>query len=616
MSLSQEKQPVTAPANISYQQLSRLTGREYYDVWLATQCRLIDGVYFGVLAARKAGTETFQPVSIWPDSATDMATVSELIEQVIEQECGLVSEIEQLPGDNRTRYALAFPVMIDEKIQSVVALNVQVKETKSLKSAMQQLQWGCAWIELIEKKEQAQRNGLIKEQLGRSVDILAKVLAEESLGAAILRLVTELAVLFACERVSIGFVKNKSVIIEQVSHSAQFGQRMNLVRMIESAMDESVDQRKPVILPLPGMQTSLITLAHRTLMDQEQVSSVMTVPLYVNQEVVGAVTLERSINTPFNNEDLGYCESICALAITPLIEKRKNARSILWKIFDAARDQTVRLTGPGHLVFKLVLILILSLTVFFSFATTTYNLSASAILKGALLRAVVAPYDGYIDTAIVRAGDRVGKDDTLITLDERDFHLEKLRWLSQVEKLKLQQQEAMAGHDRASINVITAQLEQAEAQLQMAEMQLQRAVIKAPFDGIIVSGDLSQRLGGAVTKGELLLEISPRDDYRIDLKILQSRISDVEKDQNGRLYLSAIPDKPFNFSIIRITPTTLAEGGASYFIVEAELHDFDRKLQIGMEGIAKIEIGKRKIISIWTRALMDWIRIHLWSLYS
>lgn len=613
MALSQEKNTDTASVSTSYQQLSRLTGREFYDMWLATQCRLIEGTYFGVLVTRKEDSESFQPVSIWPDSAADLHTVSELIEQVIEQECGLITELGRQAGDKRKGYALAFPVTIDDRIMSIVAININVDDPKSLKFAMQQLQWGCAWIELKEKKDQATANGLKNEQLGRSVDILASVISEESSSAAILRLVTELAVLFTCERVSIGFIKNKSVKIDQVSHSAQFSQRMNLVRLIESAMDESVDQLKPIVFPFTEKSSGIITIAHQALADQENETSIMTIPLYVDRKVIGAVTLERSIDIPFNDIDLKYCESITALTVTALSEKRKNDRWIFTKIVDSLREQVVKVAGPGHLLLKFILVLLVAMVLFFSKATTIYRLSADATLKGALLRAVVAPYEGYIDTAMVRAGDSVRKGQSLLTLDVRDFHLEQLRWRSQVEKLKRQQQEALAGHDRAALNVITAQLQQAEAQLQMVEMLLQRADIKAPFDGIIVSGDLSQRLGGAVTKGELLFEVSPMNEYRIDLKIRESRISDVKVGQHGRLYLSAIPNKAYPITIIRITPETKSEGGASYFIVEAELENNDRILQIGMEGVAKIEINRRKIISVWTRDLLDWLRLKFWS---
>ena len=613
MSVSQEyTAEQQATASIS-RQLSQLTGTEFLDNWLAGQCRMIEGANFGVLVGLKDDSGIYQPLSIWPDSAADLEPVSELLEQVIEQKCGLISELGKRQGNAKYTYALAYPLLIDNKLRYIVSITAQLKDQKALTFAMQVLQWGCAWLELGEKKQQADHYHELKERLGRSVEILARVLSEESASAAMIRFVTELAAEFKCDRVSIGFIKNRSVRLKQISHSAQFGQRMNLVRLIEAAMNESVDQSRPVILPDPQKAAGTVVMAHQTLVQNEDESSVMTIPLYINQRVVGAVTLERGIDAPFTNSDLGYCESISGIVVTSLVDKIENDRWVIVKLVDAVRNQLARILGPDYVLYKFAVLVLGIAVTFLLTAKTTYNLSTEASLKGALTRAVVAPYDGYIDTAPVRAGDAVGNGNVLVTLDTRDFVLEKLRSRSQVEKLKRQHQEALAGYDRAGVNVISAQLEQAEVQLQLVEMLLERAVLKAPFNGVVVSGDLSQRLGGAVSKGEVLFEISPNDDYRLDLMVKESRITEVEVGQHGRLYLSAIPERPYPITIMRITPTTVIDNGESFFIVEAGLDDVDRELQIGMKGIAQVEIGERKLLSVWTRDFTDWVRLKTWS---
>jgi hypothetical protein len=32
-----------------------------------------------------------------------------------------------------------------------------------------------------------------------------------------------------------------------------------------------------------------------------------------------------------------------------------------------------------------------------------------------------------------------------------------------------------------------------------------------------------------------------------------------------------------------------------------------------MEGIGKVSVGERRLIWIWTRSFVDWLRISLWS---
>jgi multidrug resistance efflux pump len=340
------------------------------------------------------------------------------------------------------------------------------------------------------------------------------------------------------------------------------------------------------------------------------------VPLFINSEVKGALCLERSPERPFSAEDVAVCESMAALVVPALEDKRLNDRPLFKKAVDAGCNQLTRLLGSGYLGRKLFVICLSVIVIFFSFAEGKYRLSADARLDSYIQRVVAAPYDGYIYSAVHRAGDVVSKDQVLVRLDDRDLHLERLKWLSEKAKLKRQYQEALAIHDRAKINIINAQQDQVSAQLKLVDSQLQRAELLAPFDGLIVGGDLSQRLGGAVKKGEVLFEVSPLHFYRINLLVKESRIADLLVGQEGSLHLSALPDAPFPFVVTKVTPLTESKDGATYFTVEASLQGQSEQLQPGMEGIGKIYIDDRKLISIWTRELKEWFRLKVWSWWA
>ena len=66
---------------------------------------------------------------------------------------------------------------------------------------------------------------------------------------------------------------------------------------------------------------------------------------------------------------------------------------------------------------------------------------------------------------------------------------------------------------------MTAQLEQARAQVARVEEQLGRTTVTAPFDGVVVSGDLSQNLGAPVERGTILFEVAPLSEFRLVLKV-------------------------------------------------------------------------------------------------
>ena len=74
-----------------------------------------------------------------------------------------------------------------------------------------------------------------------------------------------------------------------------------------------------------------------------------------------------------------------------------------------------------------------------------------------------------------------------------------------------------------------------------------------------------------------------------------------------------MPGKPLQLMVERVTPVASAEAGHNYFGVEARLERPSDSLRPGMEGIAKIEIDRRRFLWIWTHGLFDWFRLWAWS---
>ena len=62
----------------------------------------------------------------------------------------------------------------------------------------------------------------------------------------------------------------------------------------------------------------------------------------------------------------------------------------------------------------------------------------------------------------------------------------------------------------------------------------------------------------------------------------------------------------------KITPVATYAEGATTFEVEASFVGDVVALRPGMQGAARIEVDERRLISIWTKPLVDWARIVLW----
>ena len=83
----------------------------------------------------------------------------------------------------------------------------------------------------------------------------------------------------------------------------------------------------------------------------------------------------------------------------------------------------------------------------------------------------------------------------LAALDDRELKLERLKHRSEQEEQLKQYRQAMAEHNAAQVQILSAQLEQSSARRSSESRTSCCALACAPFDGVVVSGDLSQSLG-------------------------------------------------------------------------------------------------------------------------
>ena len=171
---------------------------------------------------------------------------------------------------------------------------------------------------------------------------------------------------------------------------------------------------------------------------------------------------------------------------------------------------------------------------------------------------------------------------------------------------------ALATRQPATINVVHAQIEQADAQIKLLDEQLARIKLRSSIAGLVISGDLSQMIGASVQRGQLLFEVAPLDSYRVILGVDEREIGRVEVGQKGDLVVSALPNETLSFKVDKITPIADAQSGRNVFRVEGRLTENSEHLRPGMEGIGKIEIGSRNLAWIWFHPIVDWLRIWSW----
>jgi biotin carboxyl carrier protein len=510
-------------------------------------------------------------------------------------------------------YLVTCPLLLEQHLHGAVSIEFKHDPAYKTQDFLRNVEAAIRWLQFLCMNATADTGS--SDNAALALQITARALSLESSTAAATSVVTELATRLSCERVSIGFKEGRELKLYALSHSANFESKQNLIKRIESAVEEAVDQKETLIYPAPDNSTCMLQ-AHEELARNYGGHYICTVPLIHNETVVGGVIFERSSNaTAFTHETVELCEQLAAL-FAPILEYRRiNDRPLPAKLRELLKSLLSGIFGRGHLGLKFGTAMTVAVVLLLTLVQWEYRVSANSVLEGTVERVITAPEEGYIKDAPARPGDLVSAKQTLAMLDDRDLKLEKLKWTGKQKQVSKEYREALASRDRSKIGILRAQLDQAQAQLEILDKKLERTVISAPIGGVIVSGDFTRALGSPVERGQILYKVSPLDQYRVLLDVDESDIAELSVGMKGELTLSAAAEDSFEIVIDKITPVSQAGEGANYFQVEASLVDTPGFLRPGMQGVSKITIGERQLMWIWTHKLVDWLRLKLWSLW-
>jgi len=583
--------------------------------WLTLQCSMVANVRAGLLLLRDPSGRSYAPAAVWPNPREDVSYLSSAAERALTERRAAVIGLKAdgAPGVAAGGVHVAYPIESDSEVLGTVVLDLAWRPEAELQAVLRQLLWGAGWLVALLRKHRIAADGHLLERASTALDLIQTAQEHDTLDEAAMAVVNELATLSKADRVSLGIELKGKLRLRAISRTAWFDRKSQLVETLENAMEEALDQEASIAYPAIPSARGKVSVAQRDLAVRTGSSAVLTVPIMSAGRAIGALTLERNEGPAFDGDSIIVCEAAGELLGPALEAMLERERWISGRFAVKVEGWSKKLLGPRRPALKLAVLALLIAAVILTFVDGEFRVAARTVVEGEIQRAAVAPFDGYIAQAFARAGDTVRQGTLLAVLDDRELKLERTRWEAEREQAARKYHEALAKQDRASSRILAAQREQADAQLALAEEKLIRAQIIAPFDAVVVAGDLSQMLGAPVEKGKVLFELAPLDRYRVVMKVDERDIAYVNAGQSGELGLTGITSGTLPFKVKTVTSVSTAQEGRNFFRVEAQLEDASTRLRPGMEGIGKVAVGERRLVWIWTRNFMNWLRISLWS---
>ncbi len=195
---------------------------------------------------------------------------------------------------------------------------------------------------------------------------------------------------------------------------------------------------------------------------------------------------------------------------------------------------------------------------------------------------------------------------------------EEARKKDEVDKAEVQ--EARANLSRVRTGAHPKEIEAAEQkiaglreELNYFEAQLARTQFVMPFDGRIVTINLKDKTGQYLNQGELFAKVENASSVRVQFKIPEADVGEVDIGGQAQVKIWAYPDQTFNGEVVDIAPAVDDGEQGNVVIVTTVIDNPDGVLKSGMTGFGKIDGGTKPVIVAFSRAIVRFFLIEFWS---
>ena len=227
-------------------------------------------------------------------------------------------------------------------------------------------------------------------------------------------------------------------------------------------------------------------------------------------------------------------------------------------------------------------------------------LTASGYIVAQRKASVSSKGTGILVYLGVVEGDKVKKGQIIARLDDRDImaQLDEAKSSLQLNKVQLTEVEnnfnrekelfdrglsSQQSLDRAEsvYKSLLANISIAEARIRAAEVALENMIIRAPFDGTVLTknaevGEIVAPFGASTTSRAAVVTIADMNSLMVETDVSESNIEKIKQDLDCEIILDANPGKSYQGYVFKIVPT--ADRSKATVLVKVGFKSYDNRV--------------------------------------
>ncbi len=422
-------------------------------------------------------------------------------------------------------------------------------------------------------------------------ELMAEIAACDQPNRAAMLATNRLADFLDAQTIAVGFSRRKNgkrTKLAAISGTSDIDESGGQSQLIESVLNETLVRNSVTVLPDNSGNDRSMKLAHRKFIETNPNLRIVTAPLITTSgKILGAW--------------------LCVLPSNQNSEKAIRFAKVASRFLADALDVSARATaGPikrlKHVTHKWALgkagrITTLSIIAVFLLLAIPmpHRVDCPGVLQPTERRFAIAPHDGILMEAFVKTGDLVSRNQPVARMDDRELILELSDLTAQRESAAKKRDVNRSTRDAAATKISEFEIAQLNAKIELAQMRLENLIIKSETNGIVLRGDLEDVRGAPVRRGDVLMEISPLEELKLEVDVPESDVAYLEVGQATTIVLDGNPFAPVSACIQSIHPMSEVRNNVNVFVAEASIQNAGQRLKPGMQGRAKISIGLRPV---------------------